>query len=1404
MEDQQRAFEDERVKLRSYQQEMLDESLKRNVIVAMDTGSGKTHVAIARIQAELERSQPGKLVWFMTPSRPLSEQQCRVLQQHLPAYHVKILTGADDVDKWTDKPLWNAFLTGVHVVVGTPAVLADALTHTFVSISDLSLCIFDEAHRCTKKHAMNQIMQDFYHPAKLRREAVPHILGLSASPVQNRNASKIGLAAVEANLDSITITPKRFRENLETHVHLPELITVDYNQLTVAPGQQSLVYKKLWQEVTNYNLEHDPYVLELRENQEMLRLMKVQHRGKTCTTEQLQTLMNRTEHILQQLGMPMADWYICTCLRRYLEGRQTGSSLVDDLELRERRHLEAIARRILSASDGTASLQLDITSTSEKARALHHILLQNAKTGLRSIVFVEQRAMVMALAHMLQTPALSNLYNIGTFVGNSGHSNRKTLLCDLVDLRTQDQDLQAFRDGKKNLMIATNVLEEGIDIPVCNGVICFDLPKSLISFVQRKGRAREADSKYILFVARGDLDADPSKWRRLEEKMREAYMDETRSTDTTSGAEAEEGEEDTGSVRYSVPATGALLTMDNARGHLHHFCAVARQANRYVDPRPEFDTQELAGKMWQASVTLPSFVHPSVRTAKSSRTWRGERNAIKEGAFNAYVALHQAELVNDHLLPAVKDLGPKPGQQHVDQPSLIEVDEQLSAWRLCDSAGQHLPAAWYAADIKLRLPDREVISQTLWLPFRVEAVESIRLHWNADVSYEASVHPLSHHTLINDEQESASAWTSLVLRSVFANRMPVQNFDSAFLLIRPSDESEDDCSGLYTGFNAIFQHLAPKHDYANCGIVRVVDQIGRAFILQGMEDVNVEQPPGSEQFVREKHLVVTPFPKRRDFLHAVSKHDQVSTAYTSGQVFPVSKCTIDRLPMDYSLLGVFLPSVLHHLDTASVARNLSTGILSNVGIDSLSLVLEAISAPVAKEQVGDYNRLEYLGDCILKFCTELQVVAQHPTWPEAFLSFEKDRIVRNSSLADAALDVGLAQFILTKPFTGSKWRSSHLRDLMTSQGVGKREVSSKVFADVVESLIGAAYVDGGLRKAYTCIQTLLHKEEWWTHESAFNAISEGLPQTSTNLELLEKLVGHKFRRPSLLLEAITHASHRNNHSGLSYERLEFLGDAVLDLIVTPKLFAHERKLRHWDLHRIHEALVNGHFLGFCCMTLSGKQETFDIVDTSAANGEPQKEAQTRTRTYRLHDFIRASGELSKAKDASIARLDALRDPIATALQSGSVYPWPDLVALQPEKFFSDIVESILGALFLDTHGDLDVCESFLEKLGVLPVLRGILDGEMETTFPKERVGILADRKEVKYVTTKGVEGDEGVWECAVVVDASEVVRVGGCGSKEEAEVRAADVAAAKLGKHAGVGESRKTRKLAVRGESALD
>ncbi|KAL1297621.1 hypothetical protein AAFC00_006179 [Neodothiora populina] len=56
------------LRLRSYQDEMLEESLRHNTIVVLDTGAGKTQIAMARIRAELESCDNDKLAWFMAPT----------------------------------------------------------------------------------------------------------------------------------------------------------------------------------------------------------------------------------------------------------------------------------------------------------------------------------------------------------------------------------------------------------------------------------------------------------------------------------------------------------------------------------------------------------------------------------------------------------------------------------------------------------------------------------------------------------------------------------------------------------------------------------------------------------------------------------------------------------------------------------------------------------------------------------------------------------------------------------------------------------------------------------------------------------------------------------------------------------------------------------------------------------------------------------------------------------------------------------------------------------------------------------------------------------------------------------------------------------------------------------------
>jgi ERCC4-related helicase len=180
-------------RLRSYQQEMLQESLKRNIIVAMDTGSGKTAIAVARAQLSLESSPPHKFVWFLAPTVPLCLQQHAEFTRRLPAYGCRTILGLDGCETWSDQATWDLVLKGFRIVISTHQVLLDALSHGFVELTRLALLVFDEAHHCTKRHPANQIMAGFYRHLLERgwRKELPAILGLSASPVIN--SKRVGL-----------------------------------------------------------------------------------------------------------------------------------------------------------------------------------------------------------------------------------------------------------------------------------------------------------------------------------------------------------------------------------------------------------------------------------------------------------------------------------------------------------------------------------------------------------------------------------------------------------------------------------------------------------------------------------------------------------------------------------------------------------------------------------------------------------------------------------------------------------------------------------------------------------------------------------------------------------------------------------------------------------------------------------------------------------------------------------------------------------------------------------------------------------------------------------------------------------------------------------------------------------
>lgn len=86
---------------------------------------------------------------------------------------------------------------------------------------------------------------------------------------------------------------------------------------------------------------------------------------------------------------------------------------------------------------------------------------------------------------------------------------------------------------------------------------------------------------------------------------------------------------------------------------------------------------------------------------------------------------------------------------------------------------------------------------------------------------------------------------------------------------------------------------------------------------------------------------------------------------------------------------------------------------------------------------------------------------------------------------------------------------------------------------------------------------------------------------ASHLTALQARLGHTFKNPALLLQALTHPGYANEHpeDGDHYQRLEFLGDAVIQFVVTEALYHLRPQEREGELSRLRVALTNGIFLG---------------------------------------------------------------------------------------------------------------------------------------------------------------------------------------------------------------------------------
>ncbi|OBT88022.1 hypothetical protein VE02_02895 [Pseudogymnoascus sp. 03VT05] len=1125
---------------RLYQLEMFEASMARNTIVVMDTGSGKTHIAVMRIQAELERCLPQKRVWFLAPTVALCEQQCTTLRTNIPYVQTRLLVGSDNVDRWSEQRIWDAVLENVRIVVSTHGVLSDALSHGFVRIEELALLVFDEAHHCAGEHPANKIMKNYYHPLLGLKgpNAVPHILGLTASPVIRSKPSDLEI--IERNLNALCRTPRVHRGELLEYVHPPTFVRLAYLSNPSIHGQYS-------------------------------------------------------------------------------------------------------------------------------------------------------------------SPALANLVAVYTNVMNSSTSR-------------DSDDIDLIKENSK-------------------------------------------------------------EWGDMENQMREEYQkDASKRHKLQQLEDAEEHVEGRSNARFEIKSTGALLTLETAVAHIHHFCATL-PPQPYVDLQPKFYFQESFYGMITGNVILPNCVDSSVRTAASGWEWKSERMAKKDAAFQAYVALYKKGLINDNLLPLLLGKEEDVMADIETRASVEEVSEIFNPWTSIAKSWMEPGDSLKKKLISIARPGRPTLYLAIVFPRELPTLETFTIYWDNEITYSISI---SDATPISSTDTSLipimRQVTSTIFQAVHFNRVPIGRDDFLALFIPHISEELlqswlEESAGNWPAAEILDTNAIPNASY---GLIRDQARYAAPHIFKEKGD------DGTIKVIR--------LPKRRDFLHRsfASKPDtehEVDCSEKPALFLPLESSTIDKLPMEYVECSLLIPSIMHRLWRKALALDLYKAVFEDQGFLNLDYVITATNAPSANEN-SNYQRLEFIGDSVLKYLVCVNLYVTQPSWPEGYLSRAKDLAVANSRLSLAALAVGLDRYIVTKTFTARKWSPPYIQDILdAASSPEKRTLSTKVLADVVEALIGGSFLDRGFEAAATCISRFLPEMPITApldiFAGGFATESGFAPSLLANGHLsdVERLIGYQFKNRGYLLEAITHPSCEHDSHTSSYQRLEFIGDATLDMIVVSFMIDNAPELSHGRMHLTKTAVVNAGFLAYLCMDATHEQVVTDVSLSPNHYSTGFTEVHSSKLVHLCQLMRHQHPEINTTMSICLERYHKLQPAIAAAITHGNEYPWVLLTSLAPAKFLSDIVESIIGAVLIDAGGDLSACKKVAENLGLIAYLRRILDEDIDILHPKNKLGEMSGGRTVEYKL--GKEGQE--YTCIVEVGGTAIVGVSQGISQEEVMTQAAYMAAELLG-----------------------
>ncbi|MCK5593923.1 MAG: DEAD/DEAH box helicase family protein [Candidatus Aenigmarchaeota archaeon] len=480
------------IERRKYQENIIASCSNKNSLVVLPTGIGKTIIAIGIVAHRLGKYKDKKAL-IMAPTKPLVEQHLKSFSDVMDIEtgdigNFEILTG-----KVPPKKREDIYKTS-RIIFATPQVIENDIMKNTIDLSQFSIIVFDEAHRTSGDYAYTFIAKRYIETPQ--KEQL--ILGLTASPGGTKE--KIGAICGNLYCENVEI---RDENDWDVKPYIKET-KIDWVKITFPDEFKKIsryletAKKKRIKFLISMNILTDtqPSKRELLELSGKMRGLAVKKQDpiffKAISDVAACIKLNHAIELIQTQGIPQLETYIEKLKKDRTKASMT---LLSDDDVKQ----ASILTTYLASKD----------TKHPKLIKAKELAIESIKGDKKTIIFAHYINTVdLIIKELADEKTLKPVRFIGQRKGNTQKKQKETL--------------DKFRDGTYNILVATSVAEEGLDIPKVDTVIFYEPIPSEIRTIQRRGRTgREKEGKVHILMTKGTID-EAYYWstRHKERKMK--------------------------------------------------------------------------------------------------------------------------------------------------------------------------------------------------------------------------------------------------------------------------------------------------------------------------------------------------------------------------------------------------------------------------------------------------------------------------------------------------------------------------------------------------------------------------------------------------------------------------------------------------------------------------------------------------------------------------------------------------------------------------------------------------------------------------------------------------------------------------------------------------------------------